>query len=91
MTSNDLTCIELAGLVTDYLEGALPPAERERFEAHLQTCPRCARYLEQFRTTTAPLRELREESIPAPPLDDLLQVFREWKRAGNGDRPRGSG
>lgn len=91
MTSNDLTCVELAGLVTDYLEDALPLADRQRFEAHLQTCSRCACHLKQFRATTALLSELREESIPAPVLDDLLRAFRERKQAGNGDRPRGSG
>ena len=34
-TSRELTCQELVELVTDYLEGALPAAERARFEAHL--------------------------------------------------------
>jgi len=30
-----LRCREFVELVTDYLEGALPAAQRDRFEAHL--------------------------------------------------------
>jgi anti-sigma factor RsiW len=37
----DLRCRELVELVTDYLEGALAPAERARFEAHVADCPGC--------------------------------------------------
>ena len=44
-----LTCRELVELVTDYLDGALSPAEQDRFEEHLQRCLGCDRYLEQIR------------------------------------------
>ena len=36
---DELTCQELVELVTDYLEDALSPAERVRFEEHLIVCP----------------------------------------------------
>jgi anti-sigma factor RsiW len=38
----EMTCQEL---VTEYLEGTLPPAERERFELHLSACDGCTNYL----------------------------------------------
>jgi anti-sigma factor RsiW len=31
----DLSCQELVELVTDYLDGALAPVQRARFEAHV--------------------------------------------------------
>ena len=34
-----LVCQEAVELVTDYLEDALSPADRRRFEAHLAVCP----------------------------------------------------
>jgi len=37
----EMVCHELVELVTTYLEGALPPEERDRFEAHRQGCPGC--------------------------------------------------
>ena len=37
MTAQDeMSCKELVELVTDYLEGALPPEDRARFDAHLR-------------------------------------------------------
>ena len=39
--------------MTEYLEDALAPHERERFEVHLRHCDVCVRYLEQLRVTIA--------------------------------------
>jgi hypothetical protein len=38
-----LTCQDLVELVTDYLEGALGSAERERVERHPDSCAPAAR------------------------------------------------
>jgi len=47
MTTTDteaLSCQELVELVTDYLEGALEPADRLRFDSHIAGCVGCTRY-----------------------------------------------
>jgi anti-sigma factor RsiW len=74
-----IVCREVVELVTDYLEGSLQGAERERFEAHLGVCPHCSRYLEQFRETIAATGQLREEDIAPEAKDALLSAFRNWK------------
>ncbi len=51
-----LDCIELVELVTEYLDGALEPAERDRLERHLAACDGCTAYVAQFRATIAGLR-----------------------------------
>ena len=56
----DLACREITDLITDYLEDALAPADRRRFEAHLETCPYCTRYVEQMRATVDRLGRLGE-------------------------------
>ena len=81
MTVDDLTCQELVELVTEYLEGTLPAAERLRFEAHLAKCTGCRNYLEQMRQTIATLGKLTEESIPAGDRETLLDLFRNWRKA----------
>jgi predicted anti-sigma-YlaC factor YlaD len=82
MTDNaDLTCQELVELVTDYLEGSLSAQERARFDEHLAMCTGCRNYLAQMRRTISSLGQLSEESIPAQARDDLLGVFRNWKKA----------
>jgi predicted anti-sigma-YlaC factor YlaD len=75
-----LTCKELVELVTDYLEGTLPPAEQTRFEEHLGVCSGCRHYLEQMRQTVRALGTLTEETIEPPARDTLLHLFRDWKK-----------
>lgn len=76
-----LTCRELVDLVTDYLEGALPPEDRARFEAHLAGCNGCSNYLRQMRETVRLTGMLREDQIPEAQKERLLSAFRSW-RAG---------
>jgi anti-sigma factor RsiW len=78
-TANEITCAELVGIITDYLEGTMPQAERRRFEAHLDECPYCVNYLEQMRQTIAALEELSEESIAPDAREALLETFRGWR------------
>ena len=75
----DLPCQDLVELVTDYLEGALPPDERARFEAHIAGCGACDRYLEQMRTTTA-VSGATAGLEARPEIAALLAAFRDWKR-----------
>ena len=74
--ADDLACTEEVELVTDYLEGALPPVEARRLERHLETCPGCTEYLEQMRAIAGSLRPLREDALPPEIRDDLIDAFR---------------
>ena len=76
----ELTCQELVEIVSDYLEGALPEADRERFDAHLETCEGCRRYLDQMRPTVRVVGTLSEDDLDPGARDQLLQRFREWNR-----------
>jgi predicted anti-sigma-YlaC factor YlaD len=76
---DELTCQELVEIVSEYLEGALPEADRERFDAHLEICEGCRRYLDQMRTTIRVAGTLTEDDLDPGARDQLLQLFREWK------------
>ncbi len=78
---NYLTCREVVELVTDYLEGAMPAAERSRFEEHLMGCEGCEIYLDQVKTTVRVTGALDEASIPAEQLEALTRAFRNWRSA----------
>ena len=78
--ADDLACQELVEIVSDYLEGALPAADRERFDAHLEICEGCRRYLDQMRTTIRVVGALREDDLDPGARDQLLQLFRDWNR-----------
>ncbi len=75
----ELRCRELVDLVTDYLENALPAADRERFEQHLADCRGCETYLEQMRQVIRAAGRLRPEDVPAEAWEPLLRAFRAWK------------
>ena len=76
--ATDLTCQELVELVTDYLEGALPQAERARFEAHVAACEGCDRYVEQIRATVDLTRRTRA-LVAGPEITALLEAFRGYR------------
>ncbi len=84
MDVDDLPCVELVELVTDYLEGALDQDERARLEAHLDACEGCRAYLDQVRQTVQMMSHLPSEDLSPPVRQHLLEAFRAW-RAGSGE------
>jgi anti-sigma factor RsiW len=80
MIADELTCRELVELVTEYLEGTLPSPDRARFEAHLDRCSHCRRYLDQMRLTIRAMGSLSEETIDPAARESLLEAFRHWRR-----------
>jgi anti-sigma factor RsiW len=74
-----LSCQELVELVTDYLEGALTPEERRRFEGHLAECANCVIYLDQMRQTIRLTGTLRSDDLDPHAEETLLAAFRTWK------------
>jgi anti-sigma factor RsiW len=74
------TCRQLIELVTSYVEGALSPADRFRFEEHIAMCPPCRAHLRQMRDTIRLVGSLDEEQLSPRARDELLQAFRDWKR-----------
>jgi predicted anti-sigma-YlaC factor YlaD len=75
-----MTCKELVELVTEYLEGALPENVRTRMEQHLAGCNECTNYMEQMRQTIRLTGHLQEENLTPPQRDELLRLFRGWKK-----------
>ena len=50
-TMNDLTCREAIGLLGDFLEAALTPAQLAGLDRHLAGCDPCQAYLATYRRT----------------------------------------
>ena len=81
MTPRAVACQELVELVTEYLEGALPPDEVAAVDQHLADCDPCLRYLHQMRATAAALgvvpTEQVTQTLPDQAVDALLEAFRQ--------------
>jgi anti-sigma factor RsiW len=81
----DLACAELVEMVTDYMGGALPDAERRRLESHLTACPHCTHYVAQLRDVLAVAGRLRASDIDAlgaTARTELLDAFRAYHDEG---------
>ena len=74
-----MRCKEVVELMTDYLEGALSPADVARFEEHIAGCDGCRGYLEQMRKTRLLTGRLADEPVPAELRDELVTAFRNWR------------
>jgi anti-sigma factor RsiW len=77
--AEDLSCAEVVELVTDFIEGALAPDERARFEEHLTTCEGCVNYLDQMRTTIELTGRLRVDDLSPEVRAELIDAFRGWR------------
>jgi anti-sigma factor RsiW len=79
-----LTCREFVEILTDYLDGALEPAERADVERHLVICRGCSNYTEQMRSTIGLLSRFAGEPPQAGAPAPLLAMFLAWQaeRAG---------
>ena len=76
----DVTCREIVRIVNDYLEGALPPHEREAVELHLNLCDGCSDYLAQVRLSIALTGDLPADAIPPELEEELCATFRSFPR-----------
>jgi MFS family permease len=63
----DVACRELVTIISDYLDGVLPIAWRDRLDEHLQGCDGCSTYLDDIREALDLLRQLDTNGSPTPP------------------------
>ena len=78
-----MTCQDLVEVVTEYLDGAMPPADVRRFDEHLTTCDGCTTYLAQFRQTIELSGRLTPEAVDAETEAALLDAFRGWNQGSS--------
>lgn len=74
-----MTCREMTEFLAGYLAEELDAAMREDFESHLQKCPNCRVYLEQYRAVILATRSCcgaEGRADPPPPMpEDLVRVI----------------
>jgi anti-sigma factor RsiW len=76
---DSIDCADFVELITDYLDEALPDAERARIDAHLLACQGCANALDQWRAVVKLSGRLSADDVDR--LDpavraELLDAFR---------------
>lgn len=79
MSVDLMNCNELVELVTAYLDDALDPQTRTRFDEHLRLCDGCQNYLEQFRVTVRTVGRISAEQLDPGFRDRLLDAFQNFR------------
>jgi Putative zinc-finger len=70
--TDEFACEELVELVTDYLDGVLPPELKDKFHTHLAGCDGCDEYVRQIGVTIRALKEADLHLVPAASRDPDL-------------------
>lgn len=73
-----MTCQELIGFLTDYLDGQLPLTQRMAFDLHLTLCRDCRSYLHNFKTTITAAKDSSAD-IPAIPEELVEAILKSRK------------
>ena len=79
MSLDAMDCNELVELVTAYLDDALDPETRARFESHLMYCDGCENYLQQFKTTVRTVGKIGDEELDPAFRNRLLDAFKDFR------------
>lgn len=79
-----MNCKQVVELMTAYLEGALSPRDRARFEEHIAGCDGCTAYLAQLRMTMRVVGRLADMPIPELIQRELVDAFRSWRTQHGG-------
>jgi anti-sigma factor RsiW len=79
MSMAPMDCNELVELVTAYLDGALDPDTRARFDEHLLGCEGCENYLQQFRETVRTVGKISDDELDPAFRNRLLDAFKNFR------------
>jgi len=76
------TCKDVIDLLTELMEGGLPPGEVHVLEQHLALCPACKEFLETLKKTSAAAGNLRVDEVPEECHRELLALLDAELRKG---------
>ncbi|MGE3343491.1 MAG: zf-HC2 domain-containing protein [Vicinamibacterales bacterium] len=77
-----LSCREVGGLSSDYLNRDLPWRRRLAVRLHLLMCEGCSRYYRQMKTTLALLRTIGSGKSTSTEDTPTASAARDWFRSG---------
>jgi len=69
-----MNCLEYRDLFSAYLEGELSLEQKQKFEAHLESCPECARLLEIAAELNKELQQMPEIEPSTELMTRLYQI-----------------
>jgi predicted anti-sigma-YlaC factor YlaD len=71
------SCEEVNMFLAEYLEGTLPDKTQQKFSAHLNKCPVCLPYFQQYKTTIELVKNSSDVVVPDQLVEHTLDFLRE--------------
>ena len=81
---SELSCPEARSMVSDYIDGDLPPAQAMALEDHLHTCPCCPPLYASLVETLAELKALDDTTGVDSLVQRVLGAIEAEGRSGPG-------
>lgn len=79
MLGRELNCEDANSFLASYLDNELEEKTAARFTAHLNKCPACSGYLDQYKATIDLCHSNRDGGAPAELVAETLEFLRrEW-------------
>ena len=78
-TPAPVPCQQVVEMVTDYVEGVMPGADRRRLEHHLAGCRYCTAYLAQMRETIRLAGRITPDDLTPEMRTQLTDLYRRWR------------
>jgi anti-sigma factor RsiW len=76
-----ISCQQLIEFCLDYVEGALPDDEQDRFRRHLSLCPDCVTFFETYKKTPEVSREaMSSELMKSQMPESVRESVRSYLR-----------
>ena len=77
----ELTCQDANTFLAAYLDGALDERTSERFAKHINRCPTCSSYLNDYESTVDLSRATRVQNAPPELVAETLEFLRRRLKA----------
>jgi len=74
-------CKQIFALLSEYIDGELPPDICSRLEAHIEDCGPCVEFVQSLKKSIAMCHKFEAGEKPEPLPDAVKQGLREtWER-----------
>ncbi len=77
-----VTCEQTVRVLSDYLDGTLPRAQRYFIKLHLMLCPSCVAFLRSLHGARDMARQMTEQEVPTEVRDMVGKLLDRFRAGG---------